>query len=106
VDRLRSIANDEELGYLIPPSLLAFLVGGLPAEKKATVSNVSLSPLKAFLGKTAAPQYTKPELRKLAHDAFPGRRITDRLFNEAYVALPAAQKRAQGDTDRRRLKTR
>jgi hypothetical protein len=32
VDRLRSIAEDEELGYLIAPSARAFLVSGLPAQ--------------------------------------------------------------------------
>jgi hypothetical protein len=32
VDRLMSIAEDEELGYLIAPSARAFLVSGLPAQ--------------------------------------------------------------------------
>jgi hypothetical protein len=67
--------------------------------------NVSKSDLRDFLKKTATIQHTKPQLRELAGQAFPGRSITKGLFEAAYGALPPNQKRSRGDTGRR-LKTR
>jgi hypothetical protein len=60
--------------------------------------------LKDFLKKTATREHTKPELRELADQAFPGHHITNLLFEKAYKALPADQKRKKGDTERTIMK--
>jgi hypothetical protein len=102
---------------LLPEELIQYLKGtkqalGEPSSHVAEVEststakantvalsnhNVSESDLRAFLKTTATRQHTKPQLRKLATSKFPGHRIPDRLFEKAYQALSAEQKRGPGD---------
>jgi hypothetical protein len=96
-DRIRSIADDEELGYLVAPTARAFLVGELPSQTK---TNVNAILLKDYLKKTATPDHTQEALRILAEQAFPDNHITDALFRSALQALPAEQKRPRGGHDR------
>jgi hypothetical protein len=68
-DRIRSIADDEELGYLVAPTARAFLVGELPSQTKTPVRNVSEGDLGRFL-KTLPKPSAKPGMRAEAKKHF------------------------------------
>jgi hypothetical protein len=102
-DRIRSIADDEELGYLVAPSAHAFLVRELPVQmKKVPVRNVSEADLTRFLNETATLQHTKRPLLELARKKFLGLglEVPDRLFDRVYRGLPPDQRRGRGDHNR------
>jgi hypothetical protein len=76
-----------------------------PSAAAPSKPNVPESDLRKFLNKTATKRHTKPELRKLADEAFPGSSIPKLRFEAAYRAIPSNQRRERGDTERK-LKAR
>jgi hypothetical protein len=98
-DRVRSIVDDEELGYVVAPSLRAFLVGSAVPVKMDVQRNVAAAELTKFL-KTMPKRTSKSEMQNAATDHFKPRTIPTRLFTAAYKELPDEWKRQPGETDR------
>jgi hypothetical protein len=76
-----------------------------PSAAAPSKPNVPESDLRKFLNKTATKRHTKPELRKLADEAFPGSSIPKLRFEAAYRAIPSNQRRERGEHERK-LKAR
>jgi hypothetical protein len=92
-DRVRSIADDEELSYLISPSLHAFLVSESPVKIKR--KPVSEDKLKRFLMTLPKPTL-KDNMKAQATKHFFPREFSSREFVNVYKLLPEECKIGQG----------
>jgi hypothetical protein len=79
-DRIRSIADDEELGYLVAPTARAFLIGELPSQTKTPVRNVSEGELGRFL-KTLPKPTLKKTMQAAAKEHFAPKSPSGNILN-------------------------
>jgi hypothetical protein len=97
-DAIKWLVGNPKRDYLVSTNLRAIVSGQKPTSEKA-VPNVSLSALLAFLDKIADGEKTEAVMRQLTKEHFVGKSIPDRLFREAFAALPLKKKRKRGETD-------